>query len=78
MLNLWHPWKGQIFFVKQAQLQIPFHFSSFFHNLTHKSILDVSPVLKYAKLVAPSVGLMSQLPILAPQKASDRQSTSTK
>ena len=59
----------------QTRVQIPLtqsHFLSFFHNLTHKSIPDVSPVLKYAKIVVPSVGLMSQFPILAPPKASDR------
>ena len=33
-------------------------------------IPDVSLVLKYAKILAPSAGLMSQFPILAPQKAS--------
>ena len=35
-------------------------------------IPDVSLVLKYAKILVPSVGLMSQFPILAPQKAPDR------
>jgi hypothetical protein len=48
--------------------------SSFSHDLTHYSIPDVSPVLGYAKIV----GLISQLPILTSQKASDRQSISTK
>ena len=33
---------------------------------------NVSPVLKYGKIVVPSVGLMSQFSILTTPKASDR------
>ena len=56
--------------------QIPslsFHFSCLFHNLSYWYIPNVSPVLKYAKIVVPSVGLMSKFPILALPKASDCQ-----
>ena len=40
------------------------------------SIPVVSLVLKNAKIVAPSVGLMSKFPILAPPKSSDSKSIS--
>ena len=66
---------GVVVTIGLTLVQIPsisLQFSSFFLNLTHSSIPDVSPVLKYAKIVAPSVGLMPQLTILDPQKASDR------
>ena len=50
----------------------PNYFSYLFLNLSHQSIPDVFLVLKYAKILLPSVGLMSQFPIMAPVKPSDR------